>query len=189
MTHYLILLGLTSGLRFGELVGLTRDDFDFDKGVIYVDKTWGYHSSSSSPAGFGDTKNKQSVKVVSLDEITLDVFKKLFENTEVHEDNTKELVFFSPTANYKVISNSFANRYLKKVLRKLKIKPEISIHGLRHTHASILIYKREVSVNYISERLGHSSVVITLDRYSHVLEELRDEESKASNKIFATMYH
>lgn len=187
--NYLILLALTSGLRFGELVGLTRSDFDFKKKCLYIDKTWGYHTSSANPADFGSTKNEQSVRTVSLDDITLKIYKDLFENASVHEDNEDELVFFSPTATYKVISNSFINRHLKKVLSKLKIKPEISIHGLRHTHASILIYKKTVSINYISERLGHSSVVVTLDRYSHVLEELRDEEVQETNKIISAMFN
>ncbi|MFA8440117.1 tyrosine-type recombinase/integrase [Pueribacillus sp. YX66] len=188
MTNYLILLGLTSGLRYGEMMGLTRNDFDFDTGVIIVEKTWGYHQSSENPAGFGTTKNKQSVRNVALDDRTLEVFKQLFEREAVHEDNEHELVFFNPQAKYKVFSNSFTNRYFKKTLRKLKIKPEISIHGLRHTHASILIYKKEVTVNYISERLGHSNVTVTLDRYSHVLEELRTEDTETTRQIFASMY-
>lgn len=188
MVNYLILLGLTSGLRYGEMVGLTRDDFDFDAGEILVEKTWGYHQSSENPAGFGATKNKQSVRSVALDDKTLEIFKQLFENEEVHKDNVHELVFFNPKARYRVYSNSFTNRYLKKTLRKLKIKPEISIHGLRHTHASILIYKKEVTVNYISERLGHSNVTVTLNKYSHVLEELRAEDTRKTREIFVGMY-
>lgn len=187
IVNYVILLGLTSGLRYGEMMGLTRSDFDFDAGEVIVEKTWGYYQSSENPAGFGTTKNKQSVRNVALDKKTLEIFKKLFEE-EVHEENEHELVFFNPNATYKVFSNSFTNRYLKKILRKLKIKPEISIHGLRHTHASILIYKKEVTVNYISERLGHSNVTVTLDRYSHVLEELRTEDTNKARQIFANMY-
>lgn len=40
--YYLILLGLTSGMRFGEMVGLTRDDFDFKRNVIKVTEAWDY---------------------------------------------------------------------------------------------------------------------------------------------------
>lgn len=68
------------------------------------------------------------------------------------------------------------------------MKSEISIHSLIHTQASILIYKREVTVNYISERFGHSNVVITLDRYSRVLDELRVEDTETMKRIFSEMY-
>src|SRR5690625_3487972 len=90
LTHYLILLGLTTGLRFGELVGLTRNDFDFDNETLNIDKTWGYYKDA--PEGFGETKNKQSIRKISVDEYTLDVFKDYFEETDIEEENKHELV-------------------------------------------------------------------------------------------------
>src|SRR5699024_11790275 len=55
--YYLLLLGLVSGLRFGELVGLTRKDFDFVNNKINVEKTWSYMGNQ---VGFGATKNDES---------------------------------------------------------------------------------------------------------------------------------
>ena len=53
----------------------------------------------------------------------------------------------------------------------------ITFHGLRHTHGSILLYKK-ASIHYISERLGHGDIETTLKTYTHVLTEMRHEEEQ-----------
>ena len=65
-------------------------------------------------------------------------FRKLFDKTP---DNIHKLVFYSPSSKYKVITNSSVNKLLKNVLNRLSIE-NVSCHGLRHTHASILLYKK-----------------------------------------------
>lgn len=179
-TYYLLLLALTSGMRFAELVGLTRNDFDFSKNTITIDKTWGYTKRMSE--GFGPTKNKQSERVIKIDKKTMNLFKQLFFKTP---DNLHRLVFYSPYSKYKVISNATANKQLKKTLHDLGIDP-ISVHGLRHTHASILLYKK-VSIYYVSERLGHRDIETTLGEYSHVIKELREEDENASAEVYEQM--
>lgn len=62
-TYHLLLLGLVSGLRFGELTGLTTDCFDFKKNEIKVYRTWDYKRGT----GFGSLKNKQSERKISID--------------------------------------------------------------------------------------------------------------------------
>lgn len=177
LSHYLILLGLTSGLRYGELVGLTRKDFLFETNEINVDKTWGY--SKKMHQGFGPTKNPQSVRKIKMDGKTMAIFKELFQSTP---DNMYGLVFFSPTSKYKVLCNTAVNKVLKKILTKLNIE-QISAHGLRHTHASILLYKR-ASIYYVSERLGHSDIETTNSYYAHIIKELREQDDKISVNTF-----
>uniref|UniRef100_UPI001ABDF441 tyrosine-type recombinase/integrase n=1 Tax=Gracilibacillus suaedae TaxID=2820273 RepID=UPI001ABDF441 len=109
-------------------------------------------------------------------------FKKLFQSTP---DNIHKLVFYSPNSKYKVISNINANKLLKKLLINLKINP-ITLHGLRHTHASVLLYKK-VSIYYVSERLGHGDIETTLREYSHVVRELREEDEAATTATFENM--
>lgn len=159
--YYLLLLGLKSGMRFGELIGLTRKDFDFKRNTISINKTWGYLARSAR--GFGPTKNEQSNRVIKINKRTMDIFKKRFDEIQ---SNIHDLVFYSPSSKYEVISNTNANKLLKKVLNDLNIRP-ITVHGLRHTHASILLYKR-LSVYYVSERLGHRDIETTLHVYTHV---------------------
>lgn len=178
--YSLILLGLTSGMRFGELVGLTRSDFDFGKNTIRINKTWGY--AKRHDEGFGTTKNDQSIRTIKMDGKTMGHFKKLFKSMPT---NIHQLVFYSPTSKYKVISNTNANKLLKKVLTDLKIDP-ITMHGLRHTHASVLLYEN-VSIHYISERLGHGDIETTLREYTHVIKELREKDELETINIFEKM--
>ena len=112
----------------------------------------------------------------------MSAFQKLFETTPT---NIHKLVFFSPSSKYKVISNAAANKNLNKVLTDLKIDP-ISVHGLRHTHASILLYQK-VSIYYVSERLGHSDIQTTTKYYAHIVKELRLRDELSTVKIFEAM--
>ncbi|WP_313771792.1 hypothetical protein [Neobacillus niacini] len=89
--YYLILLGLTSGARFGELVGLiTRKDFDFKNNTITINKTWGYAKRHFQ--GFGLTKNEASNHTIKLDKKTMNAFRRLFEKVT---PNMYGLVFYS----------------------------------------------------------------------------------------------
>ncbi|MFG3613322.1 tyrosine-type recombinase/integrase [Rummeliibacillus stabekisii] len=178
--YSLLLLSLTSGMRFGELVGLTRKDFNFANNTIDINKTWGYKKNSNE--GFGETKNDQSIRTIKMDQLTMNHFKELFKRTPT---NTHQLVFYSPSSKYKVISNTNANKLLKKLLDDLNIAP-ITVHGLRHTHASVLLYQK-ASIHYISERLGHCDIETTLKEYTHVLKELRLEDEQLAIKTFENM--
>lgn len=177
LSHYLILLGLTSGMRFGEMVGLTRADFNFNKNEITVNKTWGY--TNKMHEGFGPTKNQQSVRKLKMDSKTMAIFKGWF---AINPDNDHKLIFYSPASKYKVLSNGAANKTLENFLNKLNIEP-ISIHGLRHTHASILLYKK-VSIYYVSERLGHADIETTMQHYAHIIKELREQDEKTTMAVF-----
>lgn len=175
--YSLLLLAINTGMRFEEIIGLTRKDFNFSHNTINIVKTWGY--KKESPEGFGLTKNKQSVRKIHVDEVTMKHFKELFKELPT---NLNQLIFYSPTSKYKVISNTNANKLLKRLLLKLNIKP-ITLHGLRHTHGSVLLYKK-ASIYYVSEKLGHSNIETTNRVYSHLLEELRVEDRQLSLKVF-----
>ncbi|MDQ0158037.1 tyrosine-type recombinase/integrase [Robertmurraya andreesenii] len=129
LEYYLLLLGLVTGFRFEELVGLTFEDFDFINNKVNVDKTWGYNNKME--LGFGPTKNKQSIRKIVVDKKTMDLFKDLFDT--LHK-NANHLVFYNSRSKYKVITNERANKFLREILLELKISPAITMHGLRHTH-------------------------------------------------------
>lgn len=184
--YYVLLLALSTGMRFGEMVGLTRKDFNFEESTINIEKTWGY--AKNSPEGFGPTKNDESIRVIKVNQFTMDIFEQLFISAPT---NTHQLVFFSPSSKYKVISNANVNKLLGKVLNELKIK-KINLHGLRHTHASVLLYggesNQKVSMNYVSERLGHKDVETTWKTYSHILDEMREKDEEETISIFENMF-
>jgi len=178
--YYMILLAISSGLRYAELIGLTRKDFNFENNTITVNKTWGY--KSTMPEGFGPTKNESSNRAVDVSQKVMAHFKALFENTP---NNIHQLVFFSGSSKYKAISNTNVNKLLRKVLSELEINA-VTVHGLRHTYASILLYKR-LSLGYVSESLGHKNTIRTQQDYAHVLTELKQEDGKRSINVFDSM--
>ena len=174
LSSYLLLLGLVSGARFGELVGLTRSDFDFKNNRIDINKTWDYKHGT----GFDNTKNEKSKRIISIESRTMKEFEKLFTTSE---DNEYHLVFHSEN-KIGSITNEAANKALRNILSNLDIET-ITVHGLRHTHASILLYKG-LTVYYVSERLGHADFQTTLDNYAHVLDEMRERDDELALSIF-----
>lgn len=134
------------------------------------------------PEGFGPTKNEQSNRIIKMDGRTMGHFKKLFKSMHT---NIHQLVFYSPSSKYKVISNTNANKLLRKVLTDLGIDP-ITMHGLRNTHASVLLYKK-VSIYYVSERLAHGDIDTTLREYTHVIKELREKDELGTIATFEKM--
>ena len=179
--YSLLLLAATSGMRYGELIGLTKKDFDFEKNRITINKTWAYKKVTG--AGFAPTKNEQSKRIIKMDTVTMQHFSELFKTIPT---NINELVFYSPESRYKVISNTTTNKLLRKTLLELDIEP-ITVHGLRHTHASVLLYQN-TSIHYISERLGHGDIETTLKEYTHVLKELRLKDEKTLTNLFEQIF-
>lgn len=183
LVYYLLLLDLVTGLRFEELVGLTFKDFNFVNNTINIDKTWGYNNRMEE--GFGKTKNEQSIRIIKVDEKTMQLFRKLFDTLS---DNENHLVFYNPKSIYKVITNERANTLLKEALLDLKIRPLINVHGLRHTHGSVLLYKK-ADIQYVSKRLGHKDIDTTLKRYAHLLEESVAQNDQLAIETFTEMYN
>ncbi|MDN4607180.1 tyrosine-type recombinase/integrase [Sporosarcina highlanderae] len=177
--NIMLILALSTGLRYGELIGLCINDLDFKNNRIRVLRQWKYKEGG----GFGSLKTEKSERTVSIDKMTMLALKKHLITVKDNPANVHNLVFFEPASDISVISNDRLNNALRSILKRLNIKPLITVHGLRHTHSSILLYKG-VSILYVSERLGHSNIDITTSTYAHVLKELRERDSKQANDIF-----
>lgn len=176
--YYMLLLALTTGMRFGELCGVKRSDFDFKKNVIKVRQAWDYKKGT----GFAPLKNKQSKRDIAMDEITMAIFEEMFKKLPL---NIHGSVFFNVRSAKGTLTNEATNKLLKNTLKHLNIDP-ITIHGLRHTYISVLLYK-SVSLQFVSERAGHADVETTLKYYSHVLKEMRKEEEAKSVLVMSNM--
>lgn len=175
-TYQLILLALVSGARFGELVGLTTDSFDLKANTVRINRSWDYKTG----AGFGDLKNIQSERTISIDKQVMLMCRPLIESSRKHPHG---LLFYRQSST-KVISNNGANKVLKSILNKLGMA-EITMHGLRHTHASVLLYKG-ANIHSVSKRLGHGDIQTTLDHYAHVLKEMEQRDEEIAVKIYAS---
>lgn len=167
---WFILIVAKTGIRFAEALALTPADFDFQKNILTIDKTWDY----KNPIGtFKPTKTATSVRRIAIDWQIVGQFRPLI--TDLPE-NDPIFVGKNEDGSYARVFNSTYNNWLSQKCKKLNIT-EISIHALRHTHASVLL-AAGVSINTISDRLGHADVGITQETYAHVLKELKEKDEQ-----------
>lgn len=168
---WLILLVAKTGLRFSEALGLTPDDFDFAHQMLSVSKTWDYKNGG----GFVPTKNASSVRKVQLDWQLIMQLSGLL----------RELPANEPVFVRGKVYNSTANSVLARHCKNVSV-PVISIHGLRHTHASLLLYAG-VSIASVSRRLGHASMTTTQETYLHVIQELENKDIDIVMRALSTL--
>ena len=159
---WFILLVAKTGLRFSEALALTPQDFDFELHKIKITKTWNYKNACG---GFADTKNLSSKRTLYIDQKLSEQFVILTEGLTENEP-----IFIDGR-----VFNSTVNTHLKILCEQANV-PTISVHCLRHTHASLLIFAG-VSIASIAKRLGHSSVTTTQETYLHIIQELENQDN------------
>lgn len=157
---WFLLLVSKTGMRFSEAPALTPKDFDFSHQTLSISKTWDYKGNG----GFLPTKNKSSVRKIQMDWLTVMQFARLVKN--LPED---EPIFVEGT-----VYNSTVNGILERHCKNAGI-PVISVHGLRHTHASLLLFAG-VSIASVARRLGHASMTTTQKTYLHIIQELESKD-------------
>lgn len=150
---YFILLVAKTGMRFSEALALTPKDFDFYHQTLSISKTWDYKGAG----GFQPTKNKSSVRKIQIDWQSVIRFSEL----------VKGLPDDQPIFVDGKVYNSTVNDVLSRHCERCNI-PVISIHGLRHTHASLLLFTG-VSIASVARRLGHSSMTTTQKTYAVIV--------------------
>ena len=158
---WMILLIAKTGIRFSEALAITPADFDFSNKMLSINKTWDYKGNG----GFLQTKNNSSVRKIQIDWQIVVKFSELTKN--LPEDKP---IFVGETKIY----NSTVNDVLTRHCKACGIS-EISIHGLRHTHASLLLFAG-VSIASVARRLGHASMTTTQKTYLHIIQELENKD-------------
>ena len=157
---WFILLVAKTGMRFSEALAITPADFDFTHQMLSVSKTWDYKGDG----GFLPTKNKSSMRKIQIDWQVVVQFSELIKGLPLDEP-----IFVTDK-----IYNSTVNDVLERHCKAVDI-PIISIHGLRHTHASILLFAG-VSIASVARRLGHASMTTTQKTYLHIIQELESRD-------------
>ena len=177
LSYFFPLVHLMSytGLRQGEALALKWSDIDFENKKITVDKTAVRIKEKQT---LQTPKTKNSKRVISIDPTTLSILKswkkdqiKIYFKNGKHFEGDDNFIFTNERADWVQIHNFIP--YFKRFVTDHKLKP-ITPHGLRHTHASLL-FSAGVEPKNISDRLGHSTVQITLDLYTHITEEQRTD--------------
>ena len=156
-----------TGLRFAEALALTPEDFDFEKQSLIINKSWNYKEKHGY---FQPTKNESSNRTVMVDWQLMQQFQVM-----INDKESDQPIFFDKEQR---IYNSTLNQKLALHCKNNGI-PIISIHGLRHTHASLLLYEG-VSIASVAKRLGHNNTTTTQETYIHIIREM---ENKDNDKI------
>ena len=171
LTEFLV----KSGLRFGEAAALDSADLDPDQRVIRVTKT--YNSAADE---ITTPKTNSSIREVFIQDdflpLCLRIRKRALANRMV---SGKDYLFFNE--NHHRIQYAAYRKYLKENAEK-SIGRDITPHGLRHTHASLLMENR-VPIDVISRRLGHEDSKITREIYLHVTEKLKEKDNQSLASI------
>ncbi|MFP7300107.1 tyrosine-type recombinase/integrase [Neobacillus niacini] len=172
--YVLFHLLIYTGARKGELLALTWEDIDFEAGSLRLWKTLFYNKGKFI---IQTPKTKESKRLISLDPKTLSLLKKWRIRQREANMAIKNTIDNGNIAFTREdgtpIRLAYPNEKLNIVIKKHNLHP-ITIHGLRHTHASLL-FEAGASIKEVQERLGHTDVKMTMNIYTHVTNTLKEQ--------------
>lgn len=168
---------IETGMRKGEAAALQRKDIDLKNRTITINKSLDFQRDPGDEV-FGNTKTYHSERTIKITESFAKELqahmKWINDNKMVFNeiyDHDLDLVFCREKGDPLPKSSLF--NALKRILKKAEIE-NIPIHGLRHTHA-VLLLEAGQSMKFIQERLGHKNISITSDVYAHISEKLENK--------------
>ena len=194
--YALYVLAITCGLRQGELLGLTWENVDLDKGILQVRYQLQWVKREAVRGGgkrekpswvLTEPKSAKSRRTVMLPQVAVQALKKhrvqqiaeKLEMGEVWQD--LGFVFTTPIGTPQDASG-LRKRSFQPLLKRAGV-PRIRFHDLRHTCATVLL-AQGVHPKVVQEQLGHSQISLTLDTYSHILPTLQQEAANEMDKMF-----
>lgn len=162
---------LATGCRFGEAVALEWSDIDLEEGTIDINKNY-----SRLLKLLGTPKSKAGFRVISIDKKTVNMLK-LYKNRQRQlflevSDCAPKVVFATPNKEYQNMGTRQDS--LDRRCAEIAI-PRFTFHAFRHTHASLLL-NAGISYKELQYRLGHATLAMTMDIYSHLS---KDKEKEA----------
>ncbi len=179
---FLLLIQLKTGLRAGEVAGLTWDCVLWESSEI---KT--YRRYDTIKKRWTKPKTEDSVRTVPIDEDTLTILKKIKQEQSLFIENgmitnNENMIFID--LNYNVVTNAGVNKHLKQILKTLKIHPKtMTSTGLRHTYCSTMLAKG-IDIWAVSKLMGHRDIKQITETYGHLIKEKADIEN---NKVRAVL--
>ena len=175
----LYVLALNTGMRQGELLALKWEDVDLERSVLRVRRTL---SRRDNAYGLGEPKTKKSRRTIRLtagavEALRAHLSRQLGEMERLGSLYQPGGLVFATTTGTIINPSNLRNRSFKPLLQCAGLR-QIRFHDLRHTCATLLLSK-DVNPKVVSEMLGHTSVSITLDIYSHLLPDMQEKAAKA----------
>jgi integrase len=180
----LYVLAITTGLRRGELLGLRWDDADLEFGTLRVGRALVREGGRHT---LGETKTRRGRRQINLTPRTVNALKKhrkkqLEEKMKLAGLYKDHGLIFASGVGTPVNPENLVKRSFKPLLKKAGL-PEIRFHDLRHTCATLLL-SRGVHPKLVQELLGHATIAMTLDTYSHYLPSMGDQAAGAMGNAF-----
>lgn len=164
-----------SGVRIGELSALTWQDLNFKTSKLTINKTL---TKVDTKKTIQAPKSKASNRVISLDGETMKILKswqleqrKNFLKLGVNTLGKDQLIFSNRVNGF--LTNYVVRRWMLNIAKAANL-PAITLHGFRHTHASLL-FASGVNAKQVQQRLGHSNINTTLNIYTHVTNDQLDQ--------------
>lgn len=187
-----VFIDVLTGLRIGELCGLRWKDVNFEKGIISINGQIVLDRTKKELLYTTILKTDTAFRKITIPKILINYLKDLHDNINPLENDFIVKDREGNMCNPRNLSMNFtrAIQKYKKPLNELKTVPDnymqlkqITFHGLRHTHATLLILNGE-NIKVVSERLGHKDISTTLNTYTHVMEEMKDNTANLLQGIF-----
>ena len=163
------LLAIYTGMRKGEILGLSWSDIDVEKGLIQVNQSLAYIPKQGYVITTPKTNN--SIRYIPIPKFIIDELQvhrnkqELWKELIGYEYENSDLVICTHTGAKQDPRN--VNRVMKRIIKSANV-PYIPFQGIRHTHASIL-FSEGVDIVRTSLRLGHSNPKTTIGIYAHLL--------------------
>lgn len=177
------LLALTAGMRRGEILALKWKNVDLDKGLVRVVESL---EQTKQQIRFKAPKNDKT-RVITLPSYTVEELKR-FKVQQAEEllklgiaQNSDGLMCGRYDGD-PLMPSSLTHQFAR-FLKKMKGFPRVRFHDLRHTHATQLLLSG-IHPKVAQERLGHSSVMVTLDIYSHVTDSMQNDAATKLDNVF-----
>src|SRR5215210_5043953 len=166
----LYLLAVSTGIRQGEILGLRWKDLDLYKGVVRVRRSL---SITNEGVAFVPPKSAKGKRSIGLIPAAVEVLKTHRGNMSGGHSRDEELVL-ATSSGTPIRPQNLVRRSFKPLLRRAGLPEETRFHDLRHTCATLLLVEG-VHPKIVQEMLGHSSIVLTLDTYSHFVPSLQEK--------------
>jgi len=182
---YALLFALETGIRPEEYQGLKWSDVDFENGLVSVRRAAIWLKGKSRT--FEEPKTAKSRRSIPLSNILLSALKQHKAKQAKHILRKGEVfkrlrLVFAGVIGTPFDRNSVVRRHFKKILVKANLPKTIRLYDLRHTCATLLPLAGK-NPKVVSERLGHASVVLTLDTYSHVLPTMQKSATEKLERL------
>lgn len=190
-----LIIAVLTGLRLGELCGLRWCDIDLDNRYLNVTHQVINDKRNKSLLFTDKLKTLTSYRKITIPNVLINYLKTIKGNaldTDLVVLNREGMMcnprnlsmnFTKTIFKYRLPSEEYKNSKQSNKKDNYMQLNQISFHGLRHTHATLLIFKGE-NIKVVSERLGHKSITETLDTYTHIMDDMKNNTADLLDDMF-----